>query len=790
MSSYLKNNASAIVDVSCNDSSLSGDSHYDITQIRHIGTRPIWHSPPIEEAAAKRATTVILTGSGEAFRDIEPALDFLQRVKPKYIIHHMTRPLASGRLWDIIRNGPLVRDGIPNPDHLAVIIDADDLRAEGIALSRSLSWEATAEDFVRNLGSNGRLDTLVTCPNLIVRFGNQGCVLHRGRDAADPKLYFHPRQMEQSGEHMVSICCLSKQSPVNVVANSAQIGLASAFTAGFAMGFPDSDKGIKLGMAAAHRLAHKGFVENPEDDAPDYPVQAIMESLTPLKPLTTVNVPSSSISSGDSFSTFDALTGDVSEVARQIITKGPEDALARCSIRRFGDLLSVERSEQESLGSIVDTMHERLESGNVLPTCIGISGPIGSGKKFIATNIVETVGAKQSIQKMTINAGNMETSDLVNACQAIRDNAADNHLTMIFFENFETVLKPANSKLFQHFDSLMRYGTFRDDGRERTAGRCLLVFLVNQDPPIMEAAPTPTHSEFRERREIDDTAFRANLHGTVSVLGPNQAGPQDKLFAVRRALMIRQLLQETHPQVIVRGKMKMDEAVLNALLFVPRYNQALRSITKLVSISRLTGKTKFDVAALPPEEQIQSHTDGPTFMAYLRAPKLPAVLRERLAEGLFEAYKKQRILMAETPDQKRELKNDRAMVDWEDLPGELKESTRAQADDIPRKLRAVDCFMQDRPREDPLVRVTSFGAEELLMLSEMEHERFNAERLQRQWRMGPRNSKQRTTPFLVPWRDLSQEWKDVDRVMVEVAPKVIDDAGYYIYRMKKDDEDE
>ena len=203
-SNCLKHNASSIIDLSQKSSSPKEKASYEVVQVRHIAKRPVWHSPPIEKAAATGATTVILSGSGDAFQDVEPALDFLQRVKPKFIVHHMTKPLAVGRLWDIIRNGPLVRDGPPDPDHLAVIIDAEDLRSEGIALSRSLSWEATAEDFVRNLGSNGRLDTLVTCPNLVVRFGNEGVIHHRGRDAADPKLYFHPRKMEVIDDKVVS----------------------------------------------------------------------------------------------------------------------------------------------------------------------------------------------------------------------------------------------------------------------------------------------------------------------------------------------------------------------------------------------------------------------------------------------------------------------------------------------------------------------------------------------------------------------------------------------------------
>ena len=248
--------------------------------------------------------------------------------------------------------------------------------------------------------------------------------------------------------------------------------------------------------------------------------------------------------------------------------------------------------------------------------------------------------------------------------------------------------------------------------------------------------------------------------------------------------MIRQLLKERHTHLEVNGTMKIDDAVLHALLFVPSYKHGLRSLEKIISTSRLSGRSKFDISALPPEEQIQLHVDGRTFMSYLRSPKLPPTLREKLAEGLFETYKKQRELMANTDEDRKALQADRAMVDWDELPGELKESTRAQADDIPRKLRAVGCFMLNEERTDPLVKIEGFSSEELDMLSEMEHERFNAERLQRQWRMGPRNSKQRTTPFLVPWQDLTQEWKDVDRVMVECAPRVLAKAGYFIYRMR------
>ena len=563
-----------------------------------------------------------------------------------------------------------------------------------------------------------------------------------------------------------------------------QIGLASAFTAGFAVGFPDSERGIRLGMSAAERLSQSGFVENSEDNSPDYPVRSTMEHLTPEKSLSTVNIPSTKISSGDSFSVFDSLTGDLSEIARQVVTVGPDRALARCSVRCFGDLQSVDRVEQESLGSIVDTMNERLKSGNVSPTCIGLLGPIGSGKKFVAKNLSEQVGETWPIRTLAYNARIMRLAEITNMCHTIRDNAAENTLTVVSLENFEALLEGDNN-LLDEFTAVMRYGTFKDEGHERAVGRCLLLFLVNQEPPTLDTTPTPTTADFKLRRVVDDAALLDNLHGVVNLSGPNQTGPQDKLFPIRRGLMLRQLLNERHPHLNVNGTMKIDDAVLHALLFVPSYKHGLRSLEKIVSTSRLSGRKKFDVSALPPEEQIQLHVNGRTFMSFLRSPKLPPTLRERLAEGLFETYKKQRRLMAKTDEEQKALQSDRSMVDWDELPGELKESTRAQADDIPRKLRAVRCFMLNEVRSDPLIHVPEFSSEDLDMLSEMEHERFNAERLQRQWRMGPRNSKQRTTPFLVPWRDLTQEWKDVDRVMVECVPRVLDKAGYYIYRMRE-----
>ena len=349
----------------------------------------------------------------------------------------------------------------------------------------------------------------------------------------------------------------------------------------------------------------------------------------------------------------------------------------------------------------------------------------------------------------------------------------------------------AGNELLNGFLAMMREGRFTDRGHVRSLGAPLMFFIVNQENSTLAGIPTPitpTGGNFRDRTTIDEALLFDHLHGMIRVTGPNQANAQDKMYPIRRAIMLHHLLKQRYPHLEASdGTIKVEEGVLHALLLVPSYKHGLRSLDKIVSTSRLSNRTKFDVSALPPEEQIQLYVDGRIFMSYLRSPKLQPVLREQLAQGLFETYKRRRVVMCKSDEERESLKDDRSMRDWDELSPELVESTRAQADDIPRKLRALGCFMlEGQERSEPLVRVPEFSVEELDMLSEMEHERFNAERLQRQWRMGPRNSKQRTTPFLVPWRDLTQEWKDVDRVMVECVPRVLEGAGWRIYRMRED----
>ena len=225
-----------------------------------------------------------------------------------------------------------------------------------------------------------------------------------------------------------------------------------------------------------------------------------------------------------------------------------------------------------------------------------------------------------------------------------------------------------------------------------------------------------------------------------------------------------------------------DQSVLDGLLMLPTYRHGLRSLKAIIAMSQVTGKHHFERAALPPETQLALHIDYQAFMECSRYNTLSDDLRETLAERLHNGYIATRKAMAQTDKEKEDIKNDPSLAQWEWLKEDLRESSRAHAIDIPRKLRMISCFLAEKLDKRPAVE--SFTDNELRSLAEWEHERWNAERLQQQWHLGERSGEKRSSPFLKPWRDLESKWQNVDREMVKSYVTILPD-NYKIYRIGK-----
>jgi voltage-gated potassium channel Kch len=121
-----------------------------------------------------------------------------------------------------------------------------------------------------------------------------------------------------------------------------------------------------------------------------------------------------------------------------------------------------------------------------------------------------------------------------------------------------------------------------------------------------------------------------------------------------------------------------------------------------------------------------------------------------------------------------------ARVKWDDLPVDMKESNRTQADHIVTKLEAVGCYIVPLTafEADPF----TFAPEEVQRLAVMEHERWVAERRALGWTAGPRDPDKRTNPNLVAWDQLDESTQNMNRDFVRQLPTFLNRAGFTVRR--------
>ena len=122
------------------------------------------------------------------------------------------------------------------------------------------------------------------------------------------------------------------------------------------------------------------------------------------------------------------------------------------------------------------------------------------------------------------------------------------------------------------------------------------------------------------------------------------------------------------------------------------------------------------------------------------------------------------------------------MADWDMLPETLKNSNLQQADDIERKLRAIGCTMREVTDRE-IARMT-FTKQEIETMAEMEHARWNLERLLDGWTFGnEKDLDKKTSPYLVSWSELPDDVNKWDRDAVAAIPELLANVGLEICRV-------
>ncbi|KAH8670088.1 hypothetical protein BGZ61DRAFT_460542 [Ilyonectria robusta] len=747
------------------------------TAFRHKSTKLIdasskWlaPTPPLPPTTHDTISIWVLhdAGSGSSFTDSDAknAIAQFKTSRPQFLIYHMSNPLCEGKLWEDLRWGPYVDNHPRDPEKVIVILSADDLRAEGIELSYGLSWEKTCEDFVEKLGSSGRLVTLVTCAHLVVRFGLDGVIYHTGRQAAAPLLVFDSQCVEGQ---------FSRQNLGPIP------GTDEAFVAGFSKGLIEShdlsiEHGIKCGLWAARRLSRRGLtVKDPEGPNPSiYQTPTIMTGLGDSEEddqLLSLSIPSDPIASGTerNWSLIDHLVGDAAEVARRIVKDGVMSPEIRVPLTSFGNLVLFDRQEIELFRTLFNFLNLYFSSPKTKPLSIALCGPRGAGKAFAALQVAQSAAKGQKVKELRFDLSQFTSpDDLLAAFHSVRDCTLGGSIPLVYISGFDGSLAGSQLGWLPYLLPVMLGGNFSDHGFSRPIGPAVFFFGTTV---------YKSYRELKSRAEGDTRLqdFLGCLHGFVNVLGPNRFDYDegDRLYPVRRAVILRALLEEREPNLKTGDKIRINESVLNSLLLVPTYRQGIRSLKTIMAMSRVDGHRSFERAALPPPAQLDMHVDYAEFTLHMSGIPLPPEVVEKIAVKLHETY-----FEAKTATPEMDLSD---LVHWAQLDEELKESSRAHAMSISQKLRNISCYLSEKQgTREPIIE---FTRDQVEILAQVEHDRFNSERLQKQWGLGERSPEKRKSPFLIPWDDLAGEWQEIDRAMVKAYPSILRPEGYVIYPM-------
>jgi hypothetical protein len=315
-------------------------------------------------------------------------------------------------------------------------------------------------------------------------------------------------------------------------------------------------------------------------------------------------------------------------------------------------------------------------------------------------------------------------------------------------------------------------------------------------------------------RGIADPAFRdakgpdfvSRLKGFMDMVGPNPRGgdPEaDRYFIIRRAILLRSLLQNGAPQIFQRRNRldipAMDSGVLRAFLEIPLYKHGARSMESVVATSTLAGKSRFERSALPSEPILNLHVDGRQFLSLVQRLELTETVVERLAEAAYEIFAAsvQRHASPETRPA------------FADLSEEEKEQNRLVVRDIPLKLAEAGYVMRPARSGEESTGIPDADRE---VLAQLEHERWLRARVATGWQYGPQTDPARKVhSALLPWNadappvllhdaetamqtigtaQLPENEKQKNRDLIDGIPRILARAGYSLVKVRDDAGDE
>ncbi len=742
---------------------------------RHLGFT--WNSPglpkllPVAQDDAE-ASMVVIDDENNGFNEQPEFWPLALKTPGKnpLVLYKLNNPNQSSVLWK-----HLVETHLEN---MIIIINSEDLRAKGVNISKSISWERTAQDFVWQLNNNPNLSFLAGCRHLIFTFGLEGAIYYKFNGVSESRLYFMPYQFE--GDFTKGI-------------QGVVYGCTSCFVAGLAKSIAGKEtekeelaflinNGIREGIIAAQKYYIEGFgrdtasftFPHPEIFLADGDYSIAKENVQDVK----IHISVSDHSRDCWHILNDKSPSNLAEIAAEIVKYGDRRVLKFIPVAKFGNLKTVDRTEIESYRSINNLMGEYIATKNALrPLSIAVFGTPGSGKSFGVTEVAANI-APDLITKLDFNLSQFRSpADLAKVFHKARDFSLQGRVPVIVFDEFDTSFEGKLGWL-KYFLAPMQDGLFREEDAVHPIGKAIFVFAGGTSNTFEEFCGETILDEEEKRRFMIEFKgakgpdFISRLRGNVNILGPNPTSHRvDQLFVIRRAMLLRSLFERKLPHLINdKGEAQIDQGVLRALLKVPRYKHESRSMEAIMDMSILAGSRKWEQSHLPSKEQLKLHVDEEQFTRYLMHDVFYSEKTESLAFAIFAMLQKAR---------EKDGISERTVTNrWLALGEEERNFYREHIRLIPDAMVLLQydiVSVIEKPEEVEL------NEKEISSLAAYVHDHWRTQKKELGWKHGESfNQQQKIDPKVAPWENLKEKWKQQIREMVRKWPAILAAAHFKV----------
>lgn len=717
--------------------------------------------------------------------------------------------------WPVL-DSPLLAELVRDwGQKLIVITPIDDLRQDNVQLSRGLSWERTAQDLSWEFNYNPRMKILAGIYTLVVPIGLSGVWVSSPRNTEE-----RPDSLLTSSTLIFDPSCIEgdweKERP------GLLLGYTSCLALGFLSGLftekvPDLIDASRRGLSAMRALHTNGYRVDPQLCTIELPVDQICQALEKPLEFPSVAVPLGyrhfSVPAGGRTESMHAFEWSILkagvgsseklyELGIQIVKQGVKKSLGQIPFASFGAFVTVDRDEIEGFRTIYDLIQDYCNNPSLYkPLSIAVFGPPGSGKSFGVEQVAKAI-AGGTIEKITLNVSQFTSNDdLVDALHRVRDIGLSGKIPLVFWDEFDANTDAGLLSWLKAFLAPMQDGMFSQGEISHPIGRAIFVFAGGTSSSIEELGASLDEKDWRAAKVPD---FKSRLRGCIDIVGINRvvrhrvgtgiAADSDLQYVIRRAIILRSIIERTRPDIISKdGTANIDYGLLKALLSVWEFKHGVRSLESIIELCHLGDAGGLHRSSLPPQGVLALHVDTDEFLGLITAGvEFSGEELEKVAAANHEIYRRN------APQSRL------ASLAYDKLSEEDKNKNRNAVKGIPYKLAAIKYAYGLQSSTDTVSRDNLFDAD-AEQLGRLEHDRWIVATIDNGYVYGKERDDTgfpRRHPDLVPWDELDERelllrypeiiasklgkgplTNPVDMGMAKDIPKIMRLAGFKVRKL-------